>query len=142
MSIGEPELVDAADAAWVTLGTPDLSTGKLSVSVTPYSGDRQARIRIYALDEPSLEQTVTLIQTSVLTLPDFTTLDAVPHNTLVTLRNVNFAVPLGTLYNLTLAGFECDLTIRDGKGNAFTGAPPVKATVLNTHRTSSSGITT
>lgn len=114
------ELVDAADAAWVTLGTPDLSTGKLSVSVTPYSGDRQARIRIYALDEPSLEQTVTLIQTSVLTLPDFTTLDAVPHNTLVTLRNVNFAVPLGTLYNLTLAGFECDLTIRDGKGNAFT----------------------
>ena len=43
-----------------------------------------------------------------------------PHNTLVTLRNVSFAVPLGTLYNLTLAGFECDLTIRDDKGNTFT----------------------
>ena len=34
------ELVDAADAAWVTLGKPDLEADQLSVSVTPYSGDR------------------------------------------------------------------------------------------------------
>ena len=121
------ELTDPDDASWVTLGEPDLEAGRLSVSVTPYDGERQAVIRIYALDEPSLECLVTLTQTDRVRLADFTTLDAVPDKTLVTLENVSFAVPLGTLYNLTLSGLECDLTIRDNKGNTFTVRTPESA---------------
>jgi hypothetical protein len=53
-------------------------------------------------------------------IDDLSQLSSIKNNTLVELSDVNFVVPLGTLYNLTKNGFNCDVLVRDKLGNTFT----------------------